>query len=68
MSFGSSKPPPIIETPPPPEETDEEIIARVNKEKERLRKMAGRKSTMLTGGVFGEAPTEKKSLLTTLGA
>ena len=69
MSFGS-KTPKIQPTPPPPEMTDEEIRTTARSERERLRKMAGRKSTIMTGGegAFGEAPTEKKSLLTTLGA
>jgi len=68
MSFfgGGSSPPPIIQAPPPlPKESDAEVKAAKARERERIRKMRGRRSTILTGGqgVQEEAKTGKKSLL-----
>lgn len=65
MSFGGGSPPPVPAPPPLPERSDLEARERERREKERLARMKGRKSTILTGpeGVKGEAPVEKKSLL-----
>jgi len=62
---GGSTPPAIPPAPKLPEREDPEIKIREQKEKERIRKMKGRKSTILTGasGLEEEAPTERKTLL-----
>jgi len=65
MGFGASTPSlaPVETVAPLPDTTDED--ARKKKEKERLRLMKGRKSTILTGGagLEDDATTEKKTLL-----
>lgn len=67
MSFlgGVSSPPPIAPAPPIPTDNTAEVEAARKAEAERIRKMKGRRSTILTGGqgVVGEAETGRKSLL-----
>ena len=62
---GGSSPPPIQPAPPLPQQSDAEVKAAKARERERIRKMRGRKSTILTGGqgVQDEAEIGKKSLL-----
>lgn len=62
--FGSSTPA-VQPTPPIPRESDREVTARTAAERDRLRKMKGRRSTVLTGGqgLQEEAQVGKKSLL-----
>ena len=60
MSFLKPEPPP-----PEPEPSLEDPQAK-RKEQEELRKLRtpkGRRATMITGGLLGEAPTERKTLL-----
>ena len=65
--FGVSSPSPPAVTPAPPIPTDDtaEVQAAKQAEADRIRKLKGRKSTILTSGqgVTGEAETGKKSLL-----
>ena len=68
MSFMGGRAPsiPAIEPAPPlPKETDPEIEVKKKAEEERVRKMKGRKSTILTSaqGVTEEATVGKKTLL-----
>ncbi len=69
MGFSSSRkssPPPIKPAPPPiPTDNTAEVEARRKAERERIRKMRGRKATILTGGrgMSGDAETGRKSLL-----
>ena len=64
--FGSrSSPPAITPAPPIPTETAPEAVAASTAEADRIKKMKGRKSTILTSsqGAPGVAETGKKSLL-----
>jgi len=64
--FGvSSKPPAIEPVPPIPTDNTAEVEAAKKAETDRINKLKGRKSTILTGGqgVTGAAETSKKSLL-----
>jgi len=68
MSFftgGSSSPPAVTPAPPIPTDNTAEVLAVKQKEEDRIRKLKGRKSTILTSGqgATGEAETRKKSLL-----
>jgi len=63
MSFFSrgSSPPPVQPAPVLPSKSDAEVQASRARERDRLRKMRGRRSTILTGGQG--VPDEKKTLL-----
>ena len=65
--FGGSSPPPppVPPAPPIPEIDDGSAALKAEEEKRRIRKMKGRKSTILTSaqGVEGEARVRGKTLL-----
>lgn len=65
MSGGHPSIPAIEPAPPLPKETDPGIEIKRKAEEERIRKMKGRKSTILTSaaGVTEEAEVGKKTLL-----
>ena len=65
MSFGGSHPPPVKAAEPVPKESDAAVEAARLAEQERLRRMRGRRHTILTGaqGITEEANTRKKTLL-----
>ncbi len=65
MGFLGGKSPPALPPVPEPVEDKEALEAAARAEEERLRKMKGRRSTILTGGggVEEEAQVEKKTLL-----
>lgn len=67
MGFGGGAPSmPAIEPPPPlPKETDPEIERKRKEEEARIRKMKGRRRTILTGpeGLPEEPELERKKLL-----
>ena len=58
-------PPPVAPYTPPPTESDESMQRKKQEEIARLRRMRGRGSTIMTGGmgVLGGAPTQRKTLL-----
>ena len=62
--MGSSSPG-IPQPPPPPDIDDEEIRRKALEERQRLRKLKGRSSTILTGGLgaSSEADLKKTTLL-----
>ena len=67
MSFmyGGTSTPVVEATPAVATESSEDVQAAKKAEADRIRKLKGRKSTILTSGqgVSGVAETEKKSLL-----
>lgn len=66
MSFLKPEAPPSVAPyKAPPTASDEDIQKKKAEEIARLRRMRGRGSTIMTGGmgVLGGAPTQKKTLL-----
>ncbi len=64
MSFLSGSSPPAVPAPTPMPQTSD-TAGRETAERERLRRLKGRQSTILTGGqgLTGEAGTARKTLL-----
>jgi len=65
MSFLKPEAPATQPYVPPPTESDEDIQRKKAEEIARLRRMRGRSSTILTGGmgILGGTPTKQKTLL-----
>ena len=63
MSFLKPDPPEPQPLPDAPSEGDYEVERKRMEELRKMRLSRGRQSTILTGGLLGQAPTQRKTLL-----